>query len=397
MPSVRQLFVSPGHNYFGHHGQPAGDHPIVPVESVECVAGRGIVGDRFFDFKPDYKGQITLFSLEVFADLLARTGAPADTPPAAVRRNALVEGIDLNTLVGREFTLGPVRLLGVEECKPCYWMDTAVSPGAESSLKGRGGLRCKILTSGTIRLGDPLLAENGAPLKIEKRPLKTGFAGLLLAGGRSSRMGSDKALLPAADGATPLVADRLRLLGDLGAAPVLLSGRRDTVYPVPRHTNVVHDTLGEGPAAGLLAAFDSLAGAPPAHLLVLAVDMPAVDDAWFADLLAHAAPGLGAVAELDGRLEPLAAVYPAEFAPFLKSRVLSGELALQRIVHDAATAGLIRIVHVPATRAATLVNWNRPDDLTFRPHSENISANPPQASDYGTRRTRSAVGDSPPG
>ena len=50
---VARLFISPGHNFFGHHDQPAGSHPIVEVDQIECVAGRGLKGDRFFDYKPD--------------------------------------------------------------------------------------------------------------------------------------------------------------------------------------------------------------------------------------------------------------------------------------------------------------------------------------------------------
>ena len=42
---IRHLFVSPGHNYFGHHGEPAGEHPIHEVASVVCRAGRGLEGD----------------------------------------------------------------------------------------------------------------------------------------------------------------------------------------------------------------------------------------------------------------------------------------------------------------------------------------------------------------
>ena len=62
--SISHLFVSPGHNYFGRHGNPAGEHPILAVDRIECLAGRGIRGDRFFDYKPDYKGQITFFAGE---------------------------------------------------------------------------------------------------------------------------------------------------------------------------------------------------------------------------------------------------------------------------------------------------------------------------------------------
>lgn len=150
MIRVEHLFISPGHNFFGHHGGPAGEHAIVAVEEIECVAERGLRGDRFFDYKPDYKGQITFFAMEVLEALRAAVSAP-DTPPSAVRRNVLTRGVELNDLIGREFEVQGVRFLGVEECRPCYWMDGAIGPGAEEWLKGRGGLRAKILTDGRLR------------------------------------------------------------------------------------------------------------------------------------------------------------------------------------------------------------------------------------------------------
>ena len=63
---IRQIFISPGHNYFGHHGRAPDDYPLLEVPQIECVAGRGIRGDRFYDYRNDYKGQITFFSFEVF-------------------------------------------------------------------------------------------------------------------------------------------------------------------------------------------------------------------------------------------------------------------------------------------------------------------------------------------
>ena len=144
------LYVSSGHNYFGHHGKPAGAHPATEVESVECVAGRGLRGDRFFDFKDDYKGQVTFFSSEVFAQLQDHLELP-DASPAGLRRNIITAGIDLNTLIGEEFEIQGIRFLGTRECTPCYWMDKAFAPGAEEFLQGRGGLRAKILTSGTLQ------------------------------------------------------------------------------------------------------------------------------------------------------------------------------------------------------------------------------------------------------
>ena len=63
------LFVSPSHNYFGHHGQPAGAHPMEEVPELLCFANRGIRGDRFFDHKENYQGQITFFADEVYQSL----------------------------------------------------------------------------------------------------------------------------------------------------------------------------------------------------------------------------------------------------------------------------------------------------------------------------------------
>lgn len=150
MIRIEHLYLSPGHNFFGHHGQPAGTHPIVPAEQLECVAGRGIRGDRFFDFKENYKGQITFFAMEVFEALRQELKLP-DAAPQATRRNAFVRGADLPSLAGKIFEIQGVEFEGVEECKPCYWMNLALGTGAEEWLKGRGGLRCRILTDGILR------------------------------------------------------------------------------------------------------------------------------------------------------------------------------------------------------------------------------------------------------
>ena len=146
---IEHLFISPGHNFFGHHGQPAGKHPIVPAERIECVAGRGIRGDRFFDYKENYKGQITFFAMEVLEALRDELNLP-DAQPEATRRNAFVRGADLPSLVGKQFEVQGVRFLGTEECRPCHWMNLAFCPGAEAALRGRGGLRARILTSGVL-------------------------------------------------------------------------------------------------------------------------------------------------------------------------------------------------------------------------------------------------------
>lgn len=146
---ICHLFISTGHNYFGHHGKPAGESATLEVPRIHCVAGRGIEGDRFFDYKPSYKGQITFFAREEYERLCAVLDVQ-DRSPAVFRRNVITAGVDLDSLIGREFEIQGVRFLGNSECTPCYWMDQAFGPGAEAALKGRGGLRAQILSDGWL-------------------------------------------------------------------------------------------------------------------------------------------------------------------------------------------------------------------------------------------------------
>ena len=147
---ILHLYLSPDHNYVGHFGKPPGEHPIVDREEIECVAGSGIRGDHYFDHKPDYKGQITFFEMETHRRLCGHFGLE-DATPDAYRRNVITEGRDLNEWIGQEFEIQGVRFLGTEEAKPCFWMNEALCEGAEEFLKGKGGLRAKILEGGTLR------------------------------------------------------------------------------------------------------------------------------------------------------------------------------------------------------------------------------------------------------
>ena len=148
---VVRLFVSPGHNFVGHHGREPSAHAMVDASSVRCLAGRGLEGDRFLDHKADNPGQVTFFAEEVFHGLCSALDRH-DRPPSALRRNVLTRGADLDVLIGKEFVVQGVRFLGKAECRPCHWMDRAFGPGAEAWLKGRGGLRAQILTDGWLHV-----------------------------------------------------------------------------------------------------------------------------------------------------------------------------------------------------------------------------------------------------
>ena len=148
--NIAALYISPGHNYFGRHGQVPREHRVQEVPAVECLPGRGLVGDRFLDYKDDYSGQITFFSGEVYDEIRTALNQP-DRSAAVFRRNALTRGVDLNELIGKDFEVQGVRFHGTQECRPCYWLDRAVKPGTEEFLKGNGGLRAQILSDGTLR------------------------------------------------------------------------------------------------------------------------------------------------------------------------------------------------------------------------------------------------------
>ncbi|WP_105044901.1 MOSC domain-containing protein [Rubritalea profundi] len=151
--TIKHLYISPDHNYFGRYGMASMKNPIVECDSLELVAGSGIVSDRFFDYEPDYKGQITFFDWAVYQKISSRF--PAEEFAAAVfRRNVVVEGVDLNSLIGKRFRINGMEFTGSCECSPCFWMDEAVGDGAEDFLKGRGGLRARIVSGGSLVAGD---------------------------------------------------------------------------------------------------------------------------------------------------------------------------------------------------------------------------------------------------
>lgn len=156
---IHGIYTSPGHNYFGHHGQDPGMHGHAEHEAAELVAGKGIPGDRFYGWKEDYKGQVTFIDRATIDIVREHAGNPG-LESSAFRRNVVISGADLNALVGKVFRLGDAVLEGTQKCAPCYWMDEACGKkGTEKIMFNRGGLRCRILESGTIRKGSMELEE----------------------------------------------------------------------------------------------------------------------------------------------------------------------------------------------------------------------------------------------
>ncbi len=148
-----EIWISTGNDYRGRHEKGRLDHGIRSVTEIECVAGLGLRGDRYFGYKPDFKGQVTFFDAAAVQAVRDHFAVP-DLSSSVFRRNLIVRGADLSAWAGKRFRFQGIDFEATEECKPCYWMDEAVAPGAEDFLKAnfRGGLRARILSDGVLRV-----------------------------------------------------------------------------------------------------------------------------------------------------------------------------------------------------------------------------------------------------
>ncbi len=126
-------------------------------QSVVVVAGAGIRGDRYFD-RHDEPGQnITLIEAEEVERFNAEHRTQHD--PSATGRNLVTRGVRLNELLNKEFTVGAVRLRGVELCEPCLGFGEALAsaelgpPAVVKAFVGKAGLRADVLSAGEVAVG----------------------------------------------------------------------------------------------------------------------------------------------------------------------------------------------------------------------------------------------------
>ncbi len=145
--------------------------PMQPVASVRAVPGRGLEGDRYYagtgtfsDHPQTPDSEVTLIESEAVDAFNREQGARVAAGDA--RRNVVTRGIRLNDLVGREFTIGAVRLRGLDRCEPCRHLQRLTDQRVLRGLASRGGLRAQILTGGTLAVGDPI---DGASSDVPER------------------------------------------------------------------------------------------------------------------------------------------------------------------------------------------------------------------------------------
>ena len=138
--------------------------PMEARESVTAVAGRGIVGDRYFagegfySYHPGPLREISLIEEETLEAL--ERDHELTVAAGATRRNIVTRGVPLNHLVGREFRVGGALLRGVKLCEPCkHLVDVTGQRSLLPNLIHRGGLHAEIVADGAIRVGDLVSAQ----------------------------------------------------------------------------------------------------------------------------------------------------------------------------------------------------------------------------------------------
>jgi molybdopterin-guanine dinucleotide biosynthesis protein A len=180
------------------------------------------------------------------------------------------------------------------------------------------------------------------------------FSAVLLCGGDSRRMGHDKALVEW--NGTPLHQLQIAKLRALRPEQIFVSARADKSWR-PRDVALVLDELEtRGPVSGIAAALRACEGD---HLLVLAIDLPLITSEYLHAMLRRTSLGRGIVPTIDGRFEPVAAVYPRESLAAFGSDGGS----LQAVIRELIRRGEMHAFEVEADERDLFRNINQPADL----------------------------------
>ena len=210
------------------------------------------------------------------------------------------------------------------------------------------------------RNGKPGLAVSGGyvaastPLRFARNDVSA----VLLAGGESRRMGTDKATFLFRG--KPLWQVQLETLRRLQPAEIFLSAKTDPLWR-PGDVQFIADLPpSRGPLSGLAA---SLAKIDTAHLLALAIDMPFMTENYLRSICAAIAPGRGVVAKIDNRAEPLAAIYPREAETDFRTALGGKDFSLQNLIRHLVTSGKLLEVFVTEQERRLFRNVNTMSDV----------------------------------
>ena len=184
------------------------------------------------------------------------------------------------------------------------------------------------------------------------------ISAVLLAGGKSRRMGEDKATILFRS--VPLWKIQLELLRQLEPHELFVSARTDPVWH-PADAQFVADQMpSRGPVSGIAAALSRISSD---HLLVLAIDMPFMTENYLRGLCERVRTGSGIVPVIESRFEPLAAVYPREVCHDVVATLSGNDFSLQSLISKLIAANKLEPVQVSKEEKALFHNLNEPRDF----------------------------------
>lgn len=133
--------------------------PVEEVPEAFLEASKGIKGDRYHAISDAALSQgedagiyqVTLIDKATLDEFLAQQSS--DLSYGDFRRSIITSGVDLNALVGKDFSIGEVELRGTELCEPCAWLAANVHKEVLPGLVHKAGIRAMVKTSGTIMPG----------------------------------------------------------------------------------------------------------------------------------------------------------------------------------------------------------------------------------------------------
>jgi molybdenum cofactor guanylyltransferase len=188
------------------------------------------------------------------------------------------------------------------------------------------------------------------------------FSAVLLAGGKSSRFGSDKALVKIEG--VELWQRQVSLLRALGPQEILVAAPEPPVW-IDDQLRFVRDAMpNAGPLSGVAAA---LRECSTSHLLVLAIDLPRVTAAFLQSLVDLSSESRGAVPKRNGFFEPLVAIYPQSCRALADRQLRAGKFMMQDFVSAALEENLIVVRDVRSGEEPLFTNMNTPEDLLSIP------------------------------
>ncbi len=131
--------------------RPAARGEVAPVEAVEALEGKGLVGDHYSGTSGNR--QVTLIQAEHLA-AVAYIMKTEQIDPALTRRNIVVSGINLLAFADQQFQIGEAVLEMTGLCHPCNRMEENLGDGGYNAMRGHGGITCRVVKGGKIRVGD---------------------------------------------------------------------------------------------------------------------------------------------------------------------------------------------------------------------------------------------------